>query len=198
MLHRHSQVRILRTTIHVPNTQSLQADQALRPLATSIFYLLTPDEPNGYLHMNKSAVSALRITSSREGSRRGDRQCMLSTKVAQNTPSSRPDVLPRSRRRQSNKTLQSRATTELLSGHRNERPRRRASPASRAHGGLEDVSSASDEFAKDRCGCLITEVVFPGFVWGDHAFLTLEEFNKFWDDGDAPEAKELVRYVKKV
>lgn len=62
----------------------------------------------------------------------------------------------------------------------------------------EDLDAASDEFAKDRCGCLITEVVFPGFVWGDHAFLTLEEFNKFWGDGDAPEAKELVRYVKKV
>lgn len=162
MLHRHSQVRILRTTIHVPNTQSLQADQALRPLATSIFYLLTPDEPNGYLHMNKSAVSALRITSSREGSRRGDRQCMLSTKVAQNTPSSRPDVLPRSRRRQSNKTLQSRATTELLSGHRNERPRRRASPASRAHGGLEDVSSASR-----RPGCRFGRVR-EGPLWMPH------------------------------
>lgn len=32
-------------------------DDALRPLATSIYYLLTPDEPDGVFHMNKSAVS---------------------------------------------------------------------------------------------------------------------------------------------
>ena len=31
-------------------------DKALRPIATSIYYLLTPDEPNGVFHMNKSAV----------------------------------------------------------------------------------------------------------------------------------------------
>ncbi|KAI1798322.1 RmlC-like cupin domain-containing protein [Ganoderma leucocontextum] len=32
------------------------ADKALRPLAPSIYYLLTPDEPNGVFHMNKSAT----------------------------------------------------------------------------------------------------------------------------------------------
>ena len=61
----------------------------------------------------------------------------------------------------------------------------------------EDLDGASDEGAKDRCGCLITEVVFPGFAWEDHAFLTLEEFNKLWDDPSVPEAKELLQYVRK-
>lgn len=31
-------------------------DNALRSLATTIYYLLTPDRPNGVFHMNKSAV----------------------------------------------------------------------------------------------------------------------------------------------
>ena len=61
----------------------------------------------------------------------------------------------------------------------------------------EDLDGVSEEGEKDRCGCLITEVVFPGFAWEDHAFLTLEEFNKLWDDPSVPEAKELLQYVRK-
>ena len=36
--------------------QFVLLDKALRPLATSIYYLLSLDEPNGVFHMNKSAV----------------------------------------------------------------------------------------------------------------------------------------------
>ena len=32
----------------------------------------------------------------------------------------------------------------------------------------DDLTAASTEGAKDHCGCLITEVVFPGFAWEDH------------------------------
>jgi predicted cupin superfamily sugar epimerase len=35
----------------------LPIDGAARPLATSIYYLLCPDSPEGFLHMNKSVVS---------------------------------------------------------------------------------------------------------------------------------------------
>jgi predicted cupin superfamily sugar epimerase len=34
--------------------------KAARPLATSIYYLLTPESPVGFLHMNKSVVRAAR------------------------------------------------------------------------------------------------------------------------------------------
>lgn len=33
---------------------------------------------------------------------------------------------------------------------------------------------------KDEVGCLITEVVVPGFVWEDHAFLTSSELEKLF------------------
>ena len=38
---------------------SFMVDGALRSIATTIYYLLAPDEPNGVFHMNKSAVRFL-------------------------------------------------------------------------------------------------------------------------------------------
>ncbi|KAI0765078.1 RmlC-like cupin domain-containing protein [Fomes fomentarius] len=147
------------------------ADQALRPLATSIFYLLTPDEPNGYLHMNKSATMHVL--------HQGRAEYTLIT----------PGRPPKIEKKVIGTNVQAGELLQLLVPTGVWKMSRLLQ---------EDLDAASDEFAKDRCGCLITEVVFPGFVWGDHAFLTLEEFNTFWDDSDAPEAKELVRYVRKV
>ena len=65
---------------------------------------------------------------------------------------------------------------------------------------LEDdiAATISNEDAKDHCGCLITEVVFPGFAWEDHCFLTREEFDGLWEDKDTAEAKDLLKYVKKI
>ena len=58
----------------------------------------------------------------------------------------------------------------------------------------EDRAAASSkEDEKERYGCLITEVVFPGFAWEDHCFLTREEFDGLWDGSDVPEAKELLK-----
>lgn len=52
----------------------------------------------------------------------------------------------------------------------------------------EDLAKVeAGEFSKDEVGCLITEVVVPGFVWQDHAFLTqgsLEELFKGRPDGE--------------
>lgn len=40
---------------------------------------------------------------------------------------------------------------------------------------------AEDDPAKqDRTGCLITEVVFPGFVWQDHNYLSHAELKGLW------------------
>ena len=55
-----------------------------------------------------------------------------------------------------------------------------------------DLVAASTDAAKDRCGCLITEVVFPGFVWEDHAYLTHRTFGELCLD----KADELIGYVK--
>lgn len=63
---------------------------------------------------------------------------------------------------------------------------------------LEDrKAAASKEDGKERYGCLITEVVFPGFVWEDHSFLTPTGFHKLFEDKDSSEAKELIKHVKK-
>ena len=62
----------------------------------------------------------------------------------------------------------------------------------------EDLAgAASSGDAKDRCGCLITEVVFPGFAWEDHCFLSRVEFDALWPAKDVPEARELEKYVKR-
>ncbi|OBZ78386.1 hypothetical protein A0H81_02188 [Grifola frondosa] len=47
---------------------------------------------------------------------------------------------------------------------------------------------------REHTGCLITEVVFPGFAWEDHLFLTREELEKLWDG--APGAEEYAGYVR--
>lgn len=56
------------------------------------------------------------------------------------------------------------------------------------------AASATPE-ARDHVGCLITEVVFPGFAWEDHCFLTQSELETLW--GGSEEAKQWVPYVKK-
>ena len=34
---------------------------------------------------------------------------------------------------------------------------------------------------EERTGCLITEVVFPGFAWEDHMFLDTEGLKALWE-----------------
>ncbi|KAJ7749340.1 hypothetical protein DFH07DRAFT_829366 [Mycena maculata] len=64
----------------------------------------------------------------------------------------------------------------------------------------EDVGQAQTEEEKRRLGCLITEVVVPGFHWEDHKFLTeggLRELVKGFQDEERLIA-ELTPYLKKV
>jgi uncharacterized protein len=63
----------------------------------------------------------------------------------------------------------------------------------------EDLEAAKTQDEKDRTGCLITEVVTPGFVWEDHKFLTssgLQELFKGVDDGEE-KVKAIAPFVKK-
>lgn len=47
----------------------------------------------------------------------------------------------------------------------------------------------------DRTGCLITEVVFPGFVWQDHQYLGRTELEEMW--GGKSGWEEWVPFLKK-
>ena len=63
----------------------------------------------------------------------------------------------------------------------------------------EDIALGKSEEDKDRVGCLITEVVVPGFHWEDHVFMKkshLEELFKGVEGGDRIVA-ELEKYVKR-
>lgn len=63
----------------------------------------------------------------------------------------------------------------------------------------EDLAKvAAGEISKDEVGCLITEVVVPGFDWHDHAFLTqggLEELFKGRENGEKW-VKELAPHIR--
>lgn len=57
--------------------------------------------------------------------------------------------------------------------------------------------AASDSRLRDRTGCLITEVVFPGFAWEDHCFLTTKGLAETFGGTDTLEYAEWVGFVKK-
>jgi len=65
-------------------------------------------------------------------------------------------------------------------------------------GDLTELQSASNSDKRDHTGCLITEVVFPGFAWEDHGFLTRKELEGLWAgaDGNVKQAEEWLAYVK--
>lgn len=62
----------------------------------------------------------------------------------------------------------------------------------------KDMESAKTQEQKDRTGCLITEVVVPGFHWEDHEFLTLSGLKEIFQGvGDgAKKIEELTEYTK--
>lgn len=61
----------------------------------------------------------------------------------------------------------------------------------------EDLASAEQggADAKERTGCLISEVVVPGFSFEDHAFLDEEGLEKL-AEGDGKLVEELREYVR--
>jgi predicted cupin superfamily sugar epimerase len=63
----------------------LPTDGAARPLATSIYYLLCPDSPEGFLHMNKSVVSTSYPCSHPNLLRSAHRHITSSTKAGPST-----------------------------------------------------------------------------------------------------------------
>ncbi|KAH9896751.1 RmlC-like cupin domain-containing protein [Cubamyces lactineus] len=145
------------------------ADGALRSIATTIYYLLTPDEPNGVFHMNKSATMHVL--------HQGRAEYTLIT----------PGSPPKIEKKIMGPNVHAGESLQLL-----------------VPTGVwkmskllpEDLSTASESSSQDRWGCLITEVVFPGFSWEDHAFLTRKAFEDLWGDAVPPEAQDLAQYTK--
>lgn len=60
---------------------------------------------------------------------------------------------------------------------------------------LASPRSADEEEEKERKGCLITEVVFPGFAWEDHHFLDEDRLKKLWEGEEGWE--EWVGFVRR-
>ncbi|KAH9849669.1 RmlC-like cupin domain-containing protein [Lenzites betulinus] len=145
------------------------ANKASRPLATTIHYMLTPDEPNGVFHMNKSATMHVL--------HQGRAEYTLIT------PGSPPTV----EKKVMGPNIHSGEVLQLLVPTGVWKMSRLLQ---------EDLDAASANASQDRCGCLITEVVFPGFSWEDHGFLTRATFRELWGDVVPPEAQYLLEYVK--
>lgn len=65
----------------------------------------------------------------------------------------------------------------------------------------DDLQAAQTDEQKDRIGCLITEVVVPGFHWEDHKYLTMDEFDALFEGASESVMKEkevLRAFVKRV
>lgn len=58
---------------------------------------------------------------------------------------------------------------------------------------LDEV--ANGRVDKERVGCLITEVVVPGFDWRDHKWMTVADLNEIFGKEDGEIRKELERHV---
>ncbi|KAK7050398.1 cupin-5 domain-containing protein [Favolaschia claudopus] len=137
-----------------------------RSLGTSIYYLLSRDSPNGYFHTNKSVTYHVHHQGRAE-------YTLITPRLGQTPLVERRIIGPNSENGE---------TRQLLVGT-----------------GVWKMSRLLDADLKnealgDRVGCLITEVVVPGFHWEDHAFLTKEGLKSLF--GDAKEAQEFVPYVK--
>ncbi|KAH9832076.1 RmlC-like cupin domain-containing protein [Rhodofomes roseus] len=147
------------------------AGGAPRSLATSIYYLLAPDEKSGVFHMNTSATMHVL--------HQGRAEYVLIT------PPSTPGSPPKVEKKIMGPNIQAGEVLQLLvpSGIWK---MSRLLP--------DDLAAAADAAKRDHVGCLITEVVFPGFAWEDHAFLTKAELEKLY--GGLDDAKEWLAYVK--
>ncbi|OSD07898.1 hypothetical protein PYCCODRAFT_1441729 [Trametes coccinea BRFM310] len=145
------------------------AGGAPRSLATTIHYLLTPDERNGVFHMNKSATMHVL--------HQGRAEYTLIT------PGSPPTI----ERKVMGPNIHAGESLQLLVPTGVWKMSRLLP---------EDLALAKSSKSEDQWGCLITEVVFPGFAWEDHGFLTREEFERLWDGAVPAEAEELVKYIK--
>ncbi|KZV93379.1 hypothetical protein EXIGLDRAFT_50131 [Exidia glandulosa HHB12029] len=149
------------------NVPSPYAGDDARNLTTAIYYLLTPDNPIGVIHRNKS----LTVHVHHQGR-------ALYTLIR---PGKAPGDAPRVRQVVVGPNAAAGEVRQLVVG--GDEWKASEIPA-------EDLKSGDDE----RVGCLITEVVVPGFDWRDHEYLTKDGLRELF--AAAPE--ELSKYEGRV
>ncbi|KII85617.1 hypothetical protein PLICRDRAFT_44946 [Plicaturopsis crispa FD-325 SS-3] len=143
-----------------------------RSLATSIYYFLSHDNPTGVIHTNKSVTYHVL--------HQGRAEYTLIT------PGNPPTI--------EKKIMGANASAgelrQLIVG---------TGVWKMSQLLPEDIKSAVTQEEKDHTGCLITEVVVPGFHWEDHQFLTLKTLKDLFKDspGGEEKIKELSPFVKK-
>ncbi|GAA6012904.1 hypothetical protein JCM8202_003490 [Rhodotorula sphaerocarpa] len=172
------------------------ADDATRNMATMIYYLLTPDSPQGKMHMNKSITYHLL------------HQGRAKYTLIRPSPAGSSDTAPEIK--------------HVVMGHDSERGEVRQLVV---EGGWwkaseipeEDLQEGEAGDERDRTGCLITrtvsyrpdtrsarasnsricQVVVPGFDFEDHQFLTKRGLVElFHGNASLPEVRDLLRYTQ--
>ncbi|KAJ3512763.1 hypothetical protein NLJ89_g3330 [Agrocybe chaxingu] len=137
---------------HIP---SPFADEKSRPLATSIYYLLAYDRPEGKFHMNKSVTYHVLHQGRAE----------YTLIQPGNPPTVQKEVMG----------------TNLAAGESRllvvgtgiwKRSQLLEEDMARAKKGTEEK--------RERTNCLITEVVVPGFDWEDHNFMRREDLEELF------------------
>ncbi|GAA5892256.1 Cff1p [Sporobolomyces salmoneus] len=121
------------------------ANRERRSLATQIYYLLDPKSPKGNLHLNKSTTYHLHHSGR-----------SLYT-LLRPTPSGRgkPEI------------------KQVVMGENVEKGQVRQLVVEGGWWKCSEIPEEDlEEGEEERVGCLISEVVVPGFAWPDHAFLT--------------------------
>ncbi|BGO90832.1 hypothetical protein NBRC10512_005843 [Rhodotorula toruloides] len=151
------------------------ADGKQRNLATQIYYLLTPDSPKGKMHMNKS-VTFHALHAGRA----------LYTLVKPLPPNSPTGAEPEIKHVVMGSDASKGEVRQLF-----------------VEGGWWKASEIPEEDLKvgeedkEHTGCLISEVVVPGFDFGDHKFLSKQELlSLFNGDEQADGVQKLLPYVR--
>ncbi|KAH8111969.1 RmlC-like cupin domain-containing protein [Phellopilus nigrolimitatus] len=146
-----------------------------RDLATSIFYFLSYDNPTGVIHINKSVTYHVL--------HQGRAEYTLITPGADGKP---PTIETKIMG-----TDAANGELRMLFVGTGVWKMSRLLP--------EDLALGTTPKEQNKVGCLITEVVVPGFHWEDHQFLTRANLEALFDGVDKKEEKIklLAPYVKK-
>ncbi|KAF9465403.1 RmlC-like cupin domain-containing protein [Collybia nuda] len=147
------------------------ADGTPRPLASSIYYLLSENSPTGFIHMNKSITYHVL--------HHGRAEYTLIT------PGSPPTV----ERKVMGANIAAGETRMLLVGTGVWKMSRL----------LPEDHKKTTQWEKDHVYCLITEVVVPGFDWEDHQYMNIDQLETMFDkEGDGGRwIKELSEFIRK-
>ncbi|KAI0687406.1 RmlC-like cupin domain-containing protein [Cytidiella melzeri] len=130
------------------------ADGQMRPLATTIYYFLTVDNGIGLFHMNKSATMHVH--------HQGRAEYTLIY----------PEKPPRVEKLILGPNIEVGEKLQLLVGTNVWKKSKLLD---------EDLElSKNDPSMREQVGCLISEVVFPGFSWEDHKYLDKKELQLLW------------------